>query len=193
MDLDISFNPRPASLPGDPGPWQSGQAGHEWFQSTPGITAGRSVKRVMPMPKTCWFQSTPGITAGRSVLSEGLTGCFCSFQSTPGITAGRSHIWSDALRRNDCFNPRPASLPGDPAGRTSEPDQRMVSIHARHHCRAIQGTGLVSPYGSEFQSTPGITAGRSLVAGWSRVAVMLFQSTPGITAGRSVFVALTHG
>jgi len=36
-----------------------------------------------------------------------------------------------------------------------------------------------------FQSTPGIEAGRSLIAPSDGVFFRLFQSTPGIEAGRS--------
>ena len=39
---------------------------------------------------TSWFQSTPGITAGRTLVHEGFFSHLALFQSTPGITAGRT-------------------------------------------------------------------------------------------------------
>ena len=181
------------------------------FQSTPGITAGRTPARVWPSLRSERFQSTPGITAGPTCQ----IGCQAventMFQSTPGITAGRTfrHGYAAAsavpvsiharhhCRANQavharsrnamcCFNPRPASLPGEPycakhhhrvakqfqstpgitAGRTTYARYAMlgtgnVSIHARHHCRANRYTCHVCSISMMFQSTPGITAGRT--------------------------------
>ena len=59
------------------------------------------------------------------------------FQSTPGINAGRSFFSILEYPTDDCFNPRPASMPGDPS--------------------------VTAPVDADvkFQSTPGINAGRS--------------------------------
>ena len=59
------------------------------------------------------------------------------FQSAPGITAGRSQwrrVWPTRFGR---FNPRSASLPGDPTLMVTSAVGLGVSIRARHHCRAI--------------------------------------------------------
>ena len=58
------------------------------------------------------------------------------FQSTPGIAAGR-------------INMQPA--PADPT---------LVSIHARHRCRANHVWQAARDMMFVFQSTPGIAAGR---------------------------------
>ena len=83
-----------------------------------------------------------------------------------------------------CFNPRPASLPGDTRVGSSFPVIKDVSIHARHHCRATRCRFAATNQKYAFQSTPGITAGRHFEALQHRLTDARFQSTPGITAGR---------
>ena len=132
------FNPRPASMPGDP-PYPASieplrdvsiRARHRcraipndattpaWdktFQSAPGIDAGRSDAAWVDGWITDMFQSAPGIDAGRSVQRVA--------SSTPALSG---------------FNPRPASMPGDPTDRSSIRLFLIVSIRARHRCRAIR-------------------------------------------------------
>ena len=112
-DERCCFNPRPASLPGDP--------------------TSQRTRRLKTM-----FQSAPGITAGRSRV-----GCYSGialslFQSAPGITAGRSLRPTPQAASTQGFNPRPASLPGDPPPDARSLPAGQVSIRARHHCRAIR-------------------------------------------------------
>ena len=64
----------------------------------------------------------------------------------------------------------------------------IVSIHARHRCRAIRGTPQDRTRIEVFQSTPDIAAGRSQGDDRRIQQPKLFQSTPDIAAGRSLFV-----
>ena len=85
-----------------------------------------------------WFQSTPGISAGRYVESGSADRTSVWFQSTPGISAGRypGRYWM--RRRTDGFNPLPAFLPGDTRRSGIAPGGwAEVSIHSRHFCREI--------------------------------------------------------
>ena len=142
-------------------------ASNTLFQSTPGIAAGRIQSRHDAGQKLNLFQSTPGIAAGRIGAEFGirapyrgvsiharhccranLQGCHCErrherFQSTPGIAAGRiSRTFpTSTLRRR--FNPRPALLPGESRLQSTRSTGRMVSIHARHCCRANLALGGV--------------------------------------------------
>ena len=82
------------------------------------------------------FQSTPGIAAGRIAGACVLTCSPAAFQSTPGIAAGRiaKHLHVRLVQ--------------------------IVSIHARHCCRANHHIILAHALYDLFQSTPGIAAGR---------------------------------
>ena len=62
---------------------------------------------------------------------------------------------------------------------------RWVSIHARHQCRAILRECWRCDADGSFQSTPGINAGRSSSTVGGEAFLVVFQSTPGINAGRS--------
>ena len=86
------------------------------------------------------------------------------FQSTPGITAGRHDTQSVGTLAIRCFNPRPASLPGDTSSKVKVLAALDVSIHARHHCRATRAFAGQGNILTGFQSTPGITAGRHAIA-----------------------------
>ncbi len=59
-----------------------------------------------------------------------------------------------------------------------------VSIHARHKCRANPASFTVTAPAVLFQSTPGINVGRILIFGDRSGQVVMFQSTPGINVGR---------
>jgi len=85
------FNPRPALMPGESLGCGWRWAGAWWFQSTPGINAGR-IRCALWITAAAGetFQSTPGINAGR-IRPKGFLGGALGFefQSTPGINAGR--------------------------------------------------------------------------------------------------------
>ena len=117
------------------------------------------------------FQSTPGINAGRSGMTQIAIISNAKFQSTPGINAGRS--WARASTHSTPlgFNPRPASMPGDPGSERTGCTRTDVSIHARHQCRAIPSVTFACVLVSLFQSTPGINAGRSLFSSNCRVTL----------------------
>ena len=59
------------------------------------------------------------------------------FQSAPGIDAGRSHIVVVLLVLLISFNPRPASMPGDPP--------RFQSIGGEHIFHAFPRTSWTRP------------------------------------------------
>ena len=84
------FNPRPASMPGDPS------------------------HHARPRAACSGFNPRPA--------------------SMPGDPAYRQHVPASQRR----FNPRPASMPGDPYRSQIRSGTSVVSIHARHQCRAIQ-------------------------------------------------------
>ena len=103
----MSFNPHPASLPGDARSWAHCGACHDCFNPHPA--------------------SLPG-DAGNNIpqLSGGLL-----FQSAPGIAASLSRV------RCGGFNPHPASLPGDAALAYVDVLPFVVSIRTRHRCRVM--------------------------------------------------------
>ncbi len=82
------------------------------------------------------------------------------FQSTPAITGGRcicAYGWGRSWLG---FNPRPPSLAGDAFGGYLHGCAHKVSIHARHHWRAMPQSSGVCIGLAMFQSTPAITGGR---------------------------------
>ena len=164
------------------------------------------------------FQSTPGIAAGRiSRVNTCQVPSRC-FNPRPALLPGESWAarWSSSTRL--CFNPRPALLPGESLAIADVKVRVAVSIHARHCCRAnrldfpenhhIAGVSIharhccrANPCGiaaeahvTEFQSTPGIAAGRIKPSPRPARCKPLFQSTPGIAAGRILigFVQTKH-
>ena len=130
------FNPRPSSLTGDPRR-HAGVVDHRLFQSTPVIADGRSTRFSTWISAGVKFQSTPVIADGRSAHGPTTLISRSQFQSTPVIADGRSCLGLADDPKAGCFNPRPSSLTGDPAGAVLE------------RC------------GREFQSTPVIADGRS--------------------------------
>jgi len=78
------------------------------------------------------FQSTPGINAGRILPTTATARAWCKFQSTPGINAGRIGVKAAVREALECFNPRPALMPGESASGHLVQQVHLVSIHARH-------------------------------------------------------------
>jgi len=58
-----------------------------------------------------------------------------------------------------CFNPHPASLPGDATISAFSGSLQSVSIRTRHRCRVMHVCRMRSGGRLEFQSAPGIAAG----------------------------------
>ena len=207
----LSFNPRPASKPGDPAQ-HAGQIGQSDYVSIHARHRSRAILAAGYLPAlNALFQSTPGIEAGRSSWGCLSTPVDTRFQSTPGIEAGRSILAvSYQVLMTWCFNPRPASKPGDPKPAFGCPCCTGVSIHARHRSRAIllqrSKTAIHSySFNPRPASKPGDpwrspdTAGlrpvsiharhrsRAIQTGRPPCYVQVaFQSTPGIEAGRSL-------
>ena len=178
------------------------------FQSTPGIAAGRISRKVLLAPAARRFQSTPGIAAGRIDLMtiktfrpEAVsiharhccranrsapcpTPSACWFQSTPGIAAGRIARATNTARAARCFNPRPALLPGESNVLAANHTRALVSIHARHCCRANQVSlaEALPVHRVSIHARHCCRANQGLAK--SRRDAELFQSTPGIAAGR---------
>jgi len=178
-----SFNPRPALLPGD-------ARQHECARSCDRVSIrARHCCRAM---RDAEFMDKAGVL----------------FQSAPGIAAGRCKSKHCRHRLITCFNPRPALLPGDacsdksltevlavsirarhccramPCSDRAVQGEHWVSIRARHCCRAMQWCGCSTLSATEFQSAPGIAAGRCLYCHMQVLGQYLFQSAPGIAAGR---------
>ncbi len=154
------FNPRPPSLAGDAAVasrWRQGlevsiHARHHWramhgqpytyaaglwFQSTPAITGGRCANaHPLCAPISC-FNPRPPSLAGDAWVRDALTKAK-EFQSTPAITGGRCGWLLRRLSRFPCFNPRPPSLAGDAVRQAATALHQRVSIHARHHWRAMR-------------------------------------------------------
>ena len=59
-----------------------------------------------------------------------------------------------------CFNPRPARVPGDALWCDRIGSEFLVSIRARHVCRAMHHRRRSASFRREFQSAPGTCAGR---------------------------------
>ena len=59
----------------------------------------------------------------------------------------------------DCFNPHPASLPGDAKLGHELPYILLVSIRTRHRCRVMRKIAVWGLTEEQFQSAPGIAAG----------------------------------
>ena len=182
-------------------------SGPEAFQSTPGIAAGRIGQVVrLPQSRHVSIHARHCCRANQPMLPEAKQPGM--FQSTPGIAAGRIPASPPTPPQRDCFNPRPALLPGESGLKTRNECRQLVSIHARHCCRANlaksdsdKAKAKVSIHArhccranlkastarvcaSVFQSTPGIAAGRINGEHCERDKHALFQSTPGIAAGR---------
>ena len=157
--LPACFNPRPASLPGESRSTKPARSGSS-FQSTPGIAAGRIWSSLTPSSAAWRFNPRPASLPGESAAGDDLVADGHLFHSTPGIAAGRIQLLERRGLGVQRFNPRPASLPGESHGRITWLAQRLVSIHARHRCRANLLTANRSAPDWLFQSTPGIAAGR---------------------------------
>ena len=159
--LKPGFNPRPASMPGDPaGERRQGQ------HRAVSIRARHQCRAIPTIEGDCAteqaFQSAPGINAGRSHQSGASQPQLRSFQSAPGINAGRSLPARSAWPRLGCFNPRPASMPGDPKVRV----MRLIEL-LRFNPRPASMPGdpchrRIQDRAKLFQSAPGINAGRSI-------------------------------
>ena len=132
-----------------------------------------------------WFQSTPGIAAGRIQLRQGRGGRVhvVSIHARHCCRANPLRRKSPATARG-CFNPRPALLPGESSSSLVNREAMAVSIHARHCCRANRTTRSLRRSIWKFQSTPGIAAGRIPLTPVAAAVTVMFQSTPGIAAGR---------
>ena len=111
-----------------------------------------------------------------------------------------------------CFNPLPASMPGETLRHPPIQRRCRVSIRSRHRCREKHVGESHTGRLAEFQSAPGIDAGRNpsrrsprtpttrfnplpaLMPGETRAAdagdrlARRFQSAPGIDAGRNRLV-----
>ena len=154
------FNPRPASRPGDwdGGGWRTltatvsirarprgraigipavhGRCAAS-FQSAPGLEAGRLGSLGNRPRRLTQFQSAPGLEAGRLSPHPLPAPVEHLFQSAPGLEAGRLGGRARGASRWACFNPRPASRPGDCADSQAPSTNRPVSIRARPRGRAI--------------------------------------------------------
>ena len=130
------------------------------------------------------FQSTPGIAAGRIHRRPGARNPDHRFNPRPALLPGESQRSTLDVGRVKRFNPRPALLPGESAQQNRIPEARQVSIHARHCCRANLSPCNRLQRWRQFQSTPGIAAGRIAEVAVQMVQFGVFQSTPGIAAGR---------
>ena len=137
LSASVCFNPRPASMPGDP--LRASAFGWSCKVSIRARHQCRAIPRaVSRWPQSRRFQSAPGINAGRSAINTGTAGAVQLFQSAPGINAGRSGLTITHLSPRKRFNPRPASMPGDPPVPDEGAPDDAVSIRARHQCRAIR-------------------------------------------------------
>ena len=130
------------------------------------------------------FQSAPGIADGRCFLTLEIAHKSQAFQSAPGIAAGRCLPFFETKRTTD-----------------------MVSIRARHCCRAMPNPRGFGPTTHCFNPRPALLPGDALWDQWLRhghaVSIRArhccramrpplinariasaFQSAPGIAAGR---------
>ena len=183
-DSGCCFNPRPALLPGE-SLWIHPNTVVTMFQSTPGIAAGRIGSE---MPKPCGgavsiharhccranpgamgrmrcslacFNPRPALLPGESTMATLMAPAKSWFQSTPGIAAGRI------------------------LGNGTTGLAKLVSIHARHCCRANPPPAKPPPCRRPcFNPRPALLPGESNTAHLIPTIAVKFQSTPGIAAGR---------
>ena len=118
------------------------------------VTAG-------PRLQTPRFQSTPGISAGRTCRICYSRPAVTSFNPHPAFLPGEPDCVPRQRRVANCFNPHPAFLPGEPRRAERWWCCCRVSIHTRHFCRANQMPQSAQEQMWQFQSTPGISAGRT--------------------------------
>ena len=203
------------------------------FQSAPGIYAGRCVTPAAQLTMGLLFQSAPGIYAGRcglrhcrrhalqhvSIRARHLRRAMpitrsvyprpTPFQSAPGIYAGRCLNRLQSLTGTEIVSIRARHLRrAMPAPDITATVTQPVSIRARHLRRAMPVSRILFDQLGEFQSAPGIYAGRcqfrdtlilltncfnprpAFTPGDARPgttprrARAMFQSAPGIYAGR---------
>ena len=109
------------------------------FQSTHARHHCRATRKQIGRDLTAEsFQSTPGITAGRLRQHRPSRTTSTCFNPRPASLPGDSCDGAAGVGQRGGFNPRPASLPGDSQRRNAHGRVRRVSIHARHHCRATR-------------------------------------------------------
>ena len=114
-----------------------------------------------PVQVKTMLQSTPDIAVGRHTYRSRYRRGPDTFQSTPDIAVGR-HAYEMAL----------------------EKVWELVSIHARHCCRATPKPPHIYALLKWFQSTPDIAVGRHLAGSIHGMLWAMFQSTPDIAVGR---------
>ena len=138
------------------------------------------------VPCVLKFQSAPGTCAGRCIDTPSHSKQKARFQSAPGTCAGRCYFQGRISEALFSFNPRPARVPGDAIVIRPVNHVDLVSIRARHVCRAMLDflDGVMSDH--LFQSAPGTCAGRCIRILVICCAVRQFQSAPGTCAGRCV-------
>ncbi len=179
------------------------------FQSSPGMGAGRNGEHMAWTqigggfnPRPAWepgatpgayhgtntqggFQSSPGMGAGRNAEGGKIKNVPAGFNPRPAWEPGATCPGHLPGLRATSFNPRPAWEPG--ATRAARPLSQMlaVSILARHGSRAQLGLIGAGVRADEFQSSPGMGAGRNNVSSTRLDTKALFQSSPGMGAGRN--------
>ena len=134
------------------------------------------------------FQSAPGTSAGRCRMP----GCGSMRQNDVSIRARHEcrampDVRVPSGRRLDCFNPRPARVPGDARCRRRSPCQNLRFQSApgtsAGRCRVSQSTLRTSHIG--FNPRPARVPGdASLSSKPIARSTHRFQSAPGTSAGR---------
>ena len=130
------------------------------FQSAPGTCAGRCASNFQQFARRWLFQSAPGTCAGRCVVRHRLR-----------VTRWR-------------FNPRPARVPGDATSLGSVANKPVVSIRARHVCRAMPGFFCRTDEKTHVSIRARHVCRAMQASGATRIKLWWFQSAPGTCAGR---------
>jgi len=227
------FNPRPASWPGDAHDRDDQRRCQGGFNPRPASWPGDAISNIIkPSSDAVSIRARPVGRAMRVVAMLGLGGGHVSirarpvgramrlrpgphrrppgFQSAPGQLAGRCSDHPNRTTETTCFNPRPASWPGDARAPSRQGGDAggfnprpaswpgdailnharalgwLVSIRARPVGRAMPCVGAWSGWVGMFQSAPGQLAGRCHLAICGAPARLQFQSAPGQLAGRCV-------
>ena len=110
-----SFNPPPATRPGETPVVPARASAHARFQSAPGHEARGNAAIAMPMVTRALFQSAPGHEA-RGNVRRGLrrSAVIAVFQSAPGHEArGNTVHAASSCGDRPSFNPPPATRPGE--------------------------------------------------------------------------------
>ena len=108
------------------------------FQSAPDTRVGRYIQQAVITYRIRSFNPRPTRVSGDTLQGCGRPAIRFWFQSAPDTRVGRYPVKVGLIAHAQCFNPRPTRVSGDTIeSALMRPSSTIVSIRARHACRAI--------------------------------------------------------